>query len=109
VDFSVKGLILSSPSLKAGQSVSIASKSTSLSVVAKIGIPLQVVLPGITKGSKILATISAPNGQKINLPSIISTSSGAFRFPNLSFLKSGKYVLTILIAKVKKIVKVTVI
>jgi len=92
----------------AKQVVGIPTASTSVATTTRTSSPVAIVLPSVTKGSKVTTTIKAPNGSTINLPTTTASATGALKLPNVAFAKPGTYTMTVTVGKTKKIVTITV-
>jgi hypothetical protein len=90
------------------QTQGVTAGASTVSVAAKSGSVLSIVLPAVTKGSKVTATIKTPGGSSINLPTTTASSNGSYKLPAIKFSKSGTYTITALVGKIKKVITITV-
>jgi hypothetical protein len=75
--------------------------------VVKLNKPVQIVLPTISKGTKLTASLII-NGKSVSLGSVVISKSGAASLPPLKFAKAGTYQVVVQAGKQKRTILLVV-
>jgi hypothetical protein len=75
--------------------------------VVKLNKPVQIVLPTISKGTKLTVSLII-NGKSVSLGSVVVSKSGAASLPPLNFAKAGSYQVVVQAGKQKRTILLVV-
>jgi hypothetical protein len=84
-------------------------KSSTTSVVTKVGRSLQLTVPTVgTKSVLVKLTMKDPSGKSYTIASATVAKNKAYTSAIVKFAKAGSYVVTLNIGSTKKILKINV-
>ena len=84
-------------------------KSSTTSVVTKVGKSLQITVPTVgTKSVLVKLTMKDPSGKSYTIASATVAKNKAYTSAIVKFAKAGSYVVTLLVGTAKKVVSVKV-
>ena len=65
---------------------------------------VQPSIPSVKKGTVIKVVIKGPDGKSYTVASTKTKKTGTYKAPAIKFAKPGKYRVTVMVGKVKKVI-----